>query len=218
VLVHGVGAKDNGHPIRNTRQYSQASTAFSSRMDARRALQLTRGVVNVSLILMLTAKFLGPGRFRLEMVKFAHELNERRGDLVAFQGAPETLNDWSHGHSAEPDAASVRQTRLQFGKRPARTRRRVRGLRLREAFLIRVNDFDRLLEFSLRRRLDPVVAAPVPSATTSRPRRSARLWSSYPKQRRAKEAVLRQHPSRPTELKRRAKSFPARLLQPLLGC
>jgi hypothetical protein len=25
-----------------------------------------------------------------------------------------------------------------------------------------VNDFDRLLEFTLRRRLDPVVAAPVP--------------------------------------------------------
>lgn len=32
----------------------------------------------------------------------------------------------------------------------------------REAFLIRVNDFDRLLESSLRRRLDPIVAAPVP--------------------------------------------------------
>jgi hypothetical protein len=128
VLVHGVGAKDNGHPIRNTRQYSQASTAFSSRMDARRALQLTRGVVNVSLILMLTAKFLGPGRFRLEMVKFAHELNERRGDLVAFQGAPETLNDWSHGPFSRArrgfssaDAASVRQKAGSHPSESART-------------------------------------------------------------------------------------------------
>jgi hypothetical protein len=31
-----------------------------------------------------------------------------------------------------------------------------------EAFLIQMDDFDRLLEFHLRRKLDPVVAAPVP--------------------------------------------------------
>ena len=35
-------------------------------------------------------------------------------------------------------------------------------LPLREAFLIQMNDFDRLLEHHLRRKLDPVVAAPVP--------------------------------------------------------
>ena len=33
---------------------------------------------------------------------------------------------------------------------------------MREAFLIHMNDFDRLLEYHLRRKLDPVVAAPVP--------------------------------------------------------
>jgi hypothetical protein len=33
---------------------------------------------------------------------------------------------------------------------------------LREAFLRQVDDFDRLLEFQLRRKLDAVVAAPVP--------------------------------------------------------
>ena len=37
---------------------------------------------------------------------------------------------------------------------------------MREAFLIQMDDFDRLLEHHLRRKLDPVVAAPVP------PRRS----------------------------------------------
>ena len=31
-----------------------------------------------------------------------------------------------------------------------------------EAFLIQMNDFDRLLEHQLKRMLDPVVAAPVP--------------------------------------------------------
>jgi hypothetical protein len=31
-----------------------------------------------------------------------------------------------------------------------------------ETFLIQMNDFDRWLEFQLRRKLDPVVAAPVP--------------------------------------------------------
>lgn len=33
---------------------------------------------------------------------------------------------------------------------------------MREAFLIPMNDFDRLLEFELRRMLDPVVASRVP--------------------------------------------------------
>ena len=31
-----------------------------------------------------------------------------------------------------------------------------------EAFLLQMDDFDRLLEFQLRRKLDGVVAAPVP--------------------------------------------------------
>ena len=31
-----------------------------------------------------------------------------------------------------------------------------------EAFLIQMDDFERLMEFQLRRRLDPLVAAPVP--------------------------------------------------------
>jgi hypothetical protein len=41
-------------------------------------------------------------------------------------------------------------------------RRRRWVLQLWEAFLIQMDDFDRLLEFQLRRRLDPLVAAPVP--------------------------------------------------------
>lgn len=32
-----------------------------------------------------------------------------------------------------------------------------------EAFLLQMDDFDRLLEFQLRRKLDGVVAAPVPA-------------------------------------------------------
>ena|SRR5487761_27416 len=35
-------------------------------------------------------------------------------------------------------------------------------LQLWEAFLIQMDDFDRLLEFQLRRQLDALVAAPVP--------------------------------------------------------
>jgi hypothetical protein len=33
---------------------------------------------------------------------------------------------------------------------------------MRETFLIQMDDFERLLEHHLRRKLDPVVAAPVP--------------------------------------------------------
>jgi hypothetical protein len=42
------------------------------------------------------------------------------------------------------------------------TRRRIWVLQLWEAFLLQMDDFDRLLEYQLRRKLDPVVAAPVP--------------------------------------------------------
>ena len=41
-------------------------------------------------------------------------------------------------------------------------RRRRWVLQLWDAFLVHMDDFDRLLEFQLRRTFDPVVAAPVP--------------------------------------------------------
>ena len=59
-----------------------------------------------------------------------------------------------------------------------RFRRRVlvtRVLPLREAFLIHMNDFDRLVEFGLRRMLDPVVASTVPPR-----RRGARSQNAAP--------------------------------------
>jgi hypothetical protein len=43
-----------------------------------------------------------------------------------------------------------------------RNRRRLWVVQLWEAFLLQMDDFDRLLEFQLRRKLDGVVAAPVP--------------------------------------------------------
>jgi hypothetical protein len=46
---------------------------------------------------------------------------------------------------------------------------------LREALLIHMNDFDRLVEFGLRRMLDPVVASTVPPR-----RRGASSQSSAP--------------------------------------
>jgi hypothetical protein len=55
-------------------------------------------------------------------------------------------------------------------------RRRVwvtRVLLLREAFLIQMNDFDRLLEFQLQRMLDPVVASRVPPRRGDNTRKSA---------------------------------------------
>jgi hypothetical protein len=50
-----------------------------------------------------------------------------------------------------------------------------RVLPLREAFLIHMNDFDRLVEFGLRRMLDPVVASTVPPR-----RQGARSQSAAP--------------------------------------
>jgi hypothetical protein len=44
---------------------------------------------------------------------------------------------------------------------------------LREAFLIQMNDFDRLVEFGLRRMLDPVVASRVPPRRGDRRQRAA---------------------------------------------
>jgi hypothetical protein len=44
---------------------------------------------------------------------------------------------------------------------------------LREAFLIQMNDFDRLVEFGLRRMLDPVVASRVPPRRRGGKRQSA---------------------------------------------
>ena len=44
----------------------------------------------------------------------------------------------------------------------ARTRVRDRVLRLREALLIQMDEFEMRLESELRRLLDPVVAAPIP--------------------------------------------------------
>ena len=43
-----------------------------------------------------------------------------------------------------------------------KARRRIWVLPLREAFLVHMDDFDRLLEFQLRRKLNAVVAAPAP--------------------------------------------------------
>ena len=45
-----------------------------------------------------------------------------------------------------------------------------RVVRLWEAFLLQMNDFDRFLDLQLRRMLDPVVATPAPPRTSPRPR------------------------------------------------
>jgi hypothetical protein len=49
-----------------------------------------------------------------------------------------------------------------------------------EAFLIQMDDFDRLLELQLRRKLDPLVATPVPV-------RRGRAGSGSPAKRRDRE-------------------------------
>lgn len=71
-------------------------------MDARRALLLTNGVVDVRPVVLLAAKALGPGSLRLEMVKLFHELNGRQGDLLAFAGRPEIPNH-QHQPASEPE-------------------------------------------------------------------------------------------------------------------
>jgi hypothetical protein len=51
-------------------------------MDARRALHITNEVVHVKPLVMLAAKVFGPGRRRLELVKFAHDLDDSQGRFV----------------------------------------------------------------------------------------------------------------------------------------
>jgi hypothetical protein len=55
-------------------------------MDARRGLSLSTNAIFKPLVIM-AAKFLGPGRLRLEMVKLAHDLNdaERNTDALLFR-------------------------------------------------------------------------------------------------------------------------------------
>jgi len=48
-------------------------------MDARRAVRVTNGVVNLKPFVVLVARVMPPGRRRLEMVKLAHELDQGIG-------------------------------------------------------------------------------------------------------------------------------------------
>lgn len=67
-----------------------------------------------------------------------------------------------------PNSAPLRpalRRRLQsavFSHLASFNRRRLWVVHLWEAFLLQMDDFDRLLEFQLRRKLDAIVAAPVP--------------------------------------------------------
>jgi hypothetical protein len=45
-------------------------------MDARTAVRVTSGVVNLKPVVVLVARVMPPGRRRLEMVKLAHELDQ----------------------------------------------------------------------------------------------------------------------------------------------
>ena len=80
----------------------EGSWAFSIGMDARRALQLTNGVVDVRPVVLLVARALGPGSLRLEMVKLAHELNGRRSDVFPFEGRLEIRNH-QHQPASQPE-------------------------------------------------------------------------------------------------------------------
>jgi hypothetical protein len=62
-------------------------------------------------------------------------------------------------------------------------------LPLRETFLIQMDDFDRLLESQLRRKLNPIVAAPVPPRRDRLSSKRDRLSSK--KDRRAEPAPRR---------------------------
>jgi hypothetical protein len=77
--------------------------------------------------------------------------------------------------SARPSITARRSTLARIDRRPSHltARRRLLSpwqrarpqtwvLPLRDAFLVQMDDFEKLLEHHLRRKLDPVVAAPVP--------------------------------------------------------
>jgi hypothetical protein len=53
-------------------------------MDARRGLSLSTNAIFKPIVLM-AAKFLGPGRLRLEMVKLAHDLNDGHTNSLLFR-------------------------------------------------------------------------------------------------------------------------------------
>ena len=57
---------------------------------------------------------------------------------------------------------SVRRRLIQPPASLHSNRRRLWVVQLWDAFLLQMDDFDRLLEFQLRRKLDGVVASPVP--------------------------------------------------------
>jgi hypothetical protein len=76
-------------------------------MDVRRALRLTNGFVDVRPVVLLAAKALGPGSVRLEMVKLAHELNERRS-VIAFEGGFE-IHSHEHQPASQPERGEIRK-------------------------------------------------------------------------------------------------------------
>jgi hypothetical protein len=62
--------------------------AFSSRMDARKALLVTNGMVSMRPFVVFAIKVMGPGPRRLQMVKLAHDMNDRRVAPSVAQGRP----------------------------------------------------------------------------------------------------------------------------------
>ena len=74
---------------------------------------------------------------------------------------------------------------------------------MREPFLIHMDGFDRLLEFQLRRKLDPIVAAPVPV-------RRGRAWRSRPSKLDRHEPPIKIAGCIPVELRPDTLAFVAR--------
>jgi len=72
--------------IRKRPEYSTPEPRSLVEMDARRALLITNDMVSMRPFVVLAIKVMGPGRLRLEMVKLAHDMNDAREDVGAFQG------------------------------------------------------------------------------------------------------------------------------------
>jgi hypothetical protein len=68
-------------------------------MDARRALPPSTNAI-VKPFVVLAAKFLGPGRLRLEMVKLAHGLSDVPANTTPLQGQDGIARD---GQAIQPD-------------------------------------------------------------------------------------------------------------------
>ena len=126
----------------------------------------TNDLVSLRPVVVLAICMTAPGRRRLEMVKLAHDLNNARSTVGHSQQSFQVVDGQPAGHTGPPARRLVPPSGgaglITSSHHRTINRRRAWVVHLWEAFLLLMDDFDRLLEFQLRKKLDAIVASPVP--------------------------------------------------------